>query len=168
MSNDPRKLPFNQPAPAVQVPRPTLEALDPGDVAELNARDVNPDDYDRVELRGLSLSFSVTPDGSVLLTTQTLIPADQLAKGPSRLLVGLGAGGPGAAGQQKALVDWWTREMGVIVPNRVQLVVKRGAVKDGRRPEVTGLEDLLGGLGIGGLAPGEPGGGHAPSNREEE
>lgn len=146
--------PFNaQPAPqTLQIPRPTLEDLTPGDHAELNAMAREPADFERVELRPISLSFSIAPDGSIVLTTQCVIPADQVKAPPSRLLIGLGAGGPHAAGQQQALAQWWNDKVGVATTPRVQLVTRKGAFADGRRPEVD-VDGLLDGLGVTSLTP---------------
>lgn len=146
--------PFNQPPQTMQIPRPTTEELTLGDHAELNAANLTPDGFERVELRPISLSFSVAPDGSIVITSQAIIPGDQLANPPSRLLVGLGKDGPGAAGQQQALAEWWRDKVGVATMPRLHLVTRKDAIRDARRPEVE-IDGLLEGVGLHGLTPPE-------------
>lgn len=108
----------------IQVARPTLEAVLPSDAAEINASGNGADEYVRVEFRpvGNGVRISMTDDGSIVFGGDFVLPHDQIANPPSRLLIGVNP--------QQAVFQWFREQMGMVNPPRFSMCVKRIGVID--------------------------------------
>lgn len=78
--------------------------------------------FEVIEIPAPQMQVRMTPDGDVVFLIQAIIPAEQLTKKPSKLMIGLGEAG------QQAVHNYLKEEIGIICP-QFKAYVNRGAVK---------------------------------------